>query len=227
MKNLLFLFTGILLTFTVYALYSFIYTPSSLAKKNISTTEPKKDINISTPQNDENNTLFVIPIKASKKNLEVPTLVEEKELIDNRDEIIPEEITEKENKLYDEFEDKKVLTQTKKVKSIPIPILYAGAKRGKMKIKAKEKDGIVKVKAMLTNLMLCYIEEKEKDIKTNFITHIYGLVDGKLVYDASTSQNLAENPLIKFSFKGEKGKKLTILYTELDGSVYYGNKKIK
>ena len=227
MKNMVFLFTGILLTFTVYVLYSFIDTPSHVTKKNISTIEPKKDINISTPQNDENNTLHIIPRKVNKKTLKVPIFDEGKKLIDDRDEVIPEDITEKKEELYDEIEDNKISIQDKKVKNIPISILYAGAKRGRMKIKAKEKDGIVKVKVMLTNLMLCYIEEKEKGINTNFITHIYGLVDGKLVYDASTSQNLSENPLVKFSFKGEKDKELTILYTELDGSVYYGKKKIK
>jgi len=97
----------------------------------------------------------------------------------------------------------------------------------KMKIKAKEKDGLVKAKVAITHDMLTYDQAKKKGKEANFITHITGTVGDKVVYDASTSQFLSKNPLIKFKFAGKKGDELKITYTELKGGVFYDSKKIK
>jgi len=97
----------------------------------------------------------------------------------------------------------------------------------KMKIKAKEKDGVVKVKVAITHDMLTYDQAKKKGKEANFITHITGTVGDKVVYDASTSQFLSKNPLIKFQFDGKKGDELKITYTQLKGEVFYATKKIK
>ena len=97
----------------------------------------------------------------------------------------------------------------------------------KMKIKAKEKKGIVKAKVSISHDMLTYDQAKKKGKEANFITHITGTVGDKVVYDASTSQFLSKNPLIKFVFKGKKGDELKITYTELKGGVFFASKKIK
>ena len=97
----------------------------------------------------------------------------------------------------------------------------------KMKIKAKEKDGTVKAKVAITHNMLTYDQAKKKGKEANFITHITGTVGDKVVYDASTSQFLSKNPLIKFQFAGKKGDELKITYTQLKGEVFYATKKIK
>jgi len=97
----------------------------------------------------------------------------------------------------------------------------------KMKIKAKEKDGMVKAKVAISHNMLTYDQAKKKGKVANFITHITGTVGDKVVYDASTSQFLSKNPLIKFQFAGKKGDELKITYTQLKGEVFFATKKIK
>jgi len=97
----------------------------------------------------------------------------------------------------------------------------------KMKIKAKEKEGTVKAKVAISHNMLTYDQAKKKGKDANFITHITATVGDKVVYDASTSQFLSKNPLIKFSFAGKKGDELKITYTQLKGEVFFATKKIK
>jgi sulfur-oxidizing protein SoxZ len=99
---------------------------------------------------------------------------------------------------------------------------------GNMKIKAKEKDGIVKVKALIKHPMLTYDQAKKKGVEANFITHITAKVGDKIVYDVSTSQFLSKNPMIKFKFKGaKKGDELTISWVDLSGKSVSESKKIK
>ena len=97
----------------------------------------------------------------------------------------------------------------------------------KMKIKAKEKDGVVKAKVAISHNMLTYDQAKKKGIDANFITHITATVGDKVVYDASTSQFLSKNPLVKFSFSGKKGDELKMTYSDLKGGVFFATKKIK
>lgn len=103
----------------------------------------------------------------------------------------------------------------------------ADATEVKMKIKAKEKSGIVKAKVAITHDMLTYNQAKKKGVEVNFITHITATVGTKVVYDASTSQFLSKNPLIKFQFTGKKDEMLKITYTDLKGAQFYAEKKIK
>ena len=100
----------------------------------------------------------------------------------------------------------------------------------KMKIKAKEKKGVVKVKAMFTSLMADVEEAEKKKIKPEFITHIVAEADGKIVFEVSTSGFMAENPLFKFQFKGAKklkGTKLKMTTTDNHGKTATSSKKIK
>ncbi len=96
-----------------------------------------------------------------------------------------------------------------------------------MKIKASEKNGVVKAKISIKHDMLTYDQAKKKGVEANFITHITGTVGDKVVYDASTSQFLSKNPLIKFVFNGKKGDELKITYTQLKGEVFFASKEIK
>ena len=98
----------------------------------------------------------------------------------------------------------------------------------KMKIKAKEKGGIVKVKAMFTSLMADSEEAEKKKIAVEYITHVVGKVNGNIVFEADTSGFMAENPLFKFQFKGgKKGDKLEFTTTDNHGKTETGSKKIK
>ena len=96
-----------------------------------------------------------------------------------------------------------------------------------MRVKAKAKDGIVSVKAMMKHPMLSYDMAKKQGKEANFIVYIKGTVDGKVVYEASTSQFLSKNPFIKFKFKGEAGKELELSWVDLKGNTKSKKVKIK
>ena len=96
-----------------------------------------------------------------------------------------------------------------------------------MKLKAKEKNGIVKAKVLMKHDMTTYNQAKKKGIKANFITHVTASVDGKIVYEVSTSQFLSKNPILKYKFRGKKGQKLTMTWVDLLGNTKTTTKKIK
>ena len=101
-----------------------------------------------------------------------------------------------------------------------------------MKVKAKLKNGVVKVKAMAKHEMSTYnmMEKKTGNREdANFITHITGTVNGETVIDISTSQFLSKNPIFKFQFKGDfkKGDKLLMSWVDRKGKTGKGKGKIK
>ncbi|MDD2356844.1 MAG: thiosulfate oxidation carrier complex protein SoxZ [Thiovulaceae bacterium] len=91
-----------------------------------------------------------------------------------------------------------------------------------MKIKAKLKGDVVEAKVMIKHDMLTYDQAKAKTghkEDANFIVHIDASVNGKPVFDASTSQFLSKNPIVGFSFKGAKaGDKLVVNTIDLKGN---------
>lgn len=103
---------------------------------------------------------------------------------------------------------------------------------GTMKVKAKLKNGVVKVKAMAKHDMTTYnmMEKKTGNREdANFITHITGTVNGETVIDMSTSQFLSKNPIFKFQFKGDfkKGDLLLMNWVDRKGKTGKGKGKIK
>ncbi len=97
----------------------------------------------------------------------------------------------------------------------------------KIRIKAKEKEGIVKVKVLLTHEMLTYNQAKKRGVKANFITRVIAKVGEKTVYELSSSQFLSKNPLLKFKFRGNKGEVLEIAWIDLSGAHASASKMIK
>ena len=100
-----------------------------------------------------------------------------------------------------------------------------------MKIKAKVKDDIVKVKALFKHDMTTYDQAKAKTGNrndANFITQLTASVNGKLVYEVSTSQFLSKNPILKFQFKGaSKGDKIEMTWVDRKGNTKTDSAKIK
>ena len=85
-----------------------------------------------------------------------------------------------------------------------------------MKVKAKLKGDVVKVKALIKHDMLTYDQAKKKGKEANFITHLVAKCNDKVVYELSSSQFISKNPLFKFAFKGAKaGDKVEVTYTDL------------
>ena len=101
-----------------------------------------------------------------------------------------------------------------------------------IKVKAKLKGGIVKVKAMAKHSMTTYNQAEKKTGNkddANFITHITGTCNGETVFDMSTSQFLSKNPIFKFQFKGDfkKGDKVLMNFVDRKGKTGKGKGKIK
>jgi len=102
-----------------------------------------------------------------------------------------------------------------------------------IKVKAKLKNGVIKVKAMAKHEMTTYniAEKKTGDRENaNFITHINGTINGKMVFDMSTSQFLSKNPIFKFKIKGDefkKGDKLLMTWVDRKGRKGKGKGKGK
>ena len=100
-----------------------------------------------------------------------------------------------------------------------------------MKIKAKSKGGIVSVKVLAKHDMVTYNQAEKKTgdrNNANFITHISASVNGKVVFDASTSQFLSKNPIFKFKFKGaKKGDELSMTWVDKKGKTVTDSSKIK
>ena len=101
-----------------------------------------------------------------------------------------------------------------------------------IKVKAKLKKGVVKVKAMAKHDMTTYNQAEKKTgdrENANFITHISATCNGETVFDMSTSQFLSKNPIFKFQFKGDfkKGDKLLMTWTDRKGNTEKGKGKIK
>ena len=101
-----------------------------------------------------------------------------------------------------------------------------------IKAKAKLKNGVVSVKAMIKHPMMTYNMAKKKTgsrDNANFITHLTATVDGETVCDMSTSQFLSKNPIFKFEFKGigKKGDKVKLVAVDRKGKTFKGKAKIK
>ena len=97
-----------------------------------------------------------------------------------------------------------------------------------MKVKAKLKGAIVKVKMMLKSPMAGVEEATRKKIKPEFITQIIAKHNNKTVYEVTTGGFVSKNPLFKFEFKGgAKGDALDISVTDNNGKVTTKKAKIK
>ena len=101
-----------------------------------------------------------------------------------------------------------------------------------MKVKAKLKKGNVSVKVLAKSPMLGKEEAKIKKSKVEFITHMTAEVNGKTVWEASTSPFLSKNPYMRFLFNAEKagakkGDKLEVSWIDSNGKTKTGGKKIK
>ena len=101
-----------------------------------------------------------------------------------------------------------------------------------IKVKAKLKNGVVKMKVMAKHDMSTYNQMEKKTGNrddANFITHLSATVNGETVLDASTSQFLSKNPIFKFQFKGigAKGDKVLMTWVDRKGNTGSGKGKIK
>jgi len=97
-----------------------------------------------------------------------------------------------------------------------------------MKVKAKLKGDVVKVKVMFKNPMAGAEEAKRKKIKPEFIRQITAVHNGTIVYEVTTGGFISKNPLFKFEFKGaKKGDFLELATIDNNGKKETKKAKIK
>ena len=100
----------------------------------------------------------------------------------------------------------------------------------KIRMRAKFKDGITTVKALLKHPMETG-RRKDKDgklIAAHFIQHIVGQHKEQVVFDAYWGTGVSANPFVAFSFKGaQKGDDITVRWTDNLGNSGKSTKKIK
>ena len=87
---------------------------------------------------------------------------------------------------------------------------------GSMRVRAKEKDGVVTVKALITHPMETGLR-KDGDgnvIPAHFIQEVTATVDGEVVFTANWGTGVAKNPYLSFKYKGSKGNLLTLAWTD-------------
>jgi sulfur-oxidizing protein SoxZ len=232
MKNIWFVVIGIFVgAFTLLILTDTFHLNTFIQKENRSDIQkkaikktlkhPQKTKILQDIQNTQNDTSASTEDNIHDSNLSTDTLPENMNESEDTDieEIYKEEMQEN--------AQENTTIRTKQPIPKRQPISMANAKEFGIKIKAKEKAGIVKAKVQIKHDMLTYTQAKKKGKQTHFITHITARVDQRVVYDASISQFLSKDPLIRFSFKGKKGEILTVLYWQLTGEVFYASKKIK
>ena len=90
---------------------------------------------------------------------------------------------------------------------------------GSMRVRAKEKDGIVTVKALITHPMETGLR-KDSDgniVPAHFIQEVTATVGGEVVFTANWGTGVAKNPYLSFKYKGSKGDLLTLTWTDNDG----------
>jgi len=97
-----------------------------------------------------------------------------------------------------------------------------------MKVKAKLKNDVVKVKILAEHVNVGPEEAEKKKIDTNFITSIIAKANNKVVFELSGSGFISKNPQFAFSFKGAgKGDEVEVTWTDLKGNTKSKKKKIK
>lgn len=102
-----------------------------------------------------------------------------------------------------------------------------------IKVKAKLKGNVIKVKALAKHAMTTYnMMEKKTGNRddANFIEHIAATINGETVFDMSTSQFLSKNPIFKFEVKADgfkKGDKIEMIATDRKNKTLKGKGKVK
>jgi sulfur-oxidizing protein SoxZ len=96
-----------------------------------------------------------------------------------------------------------------------------------MKVKAKEKNGIVKAKVLIKHQNIGPEEAEKKKKEPNFVTTVIAKVGDKIVYEMNGSGFVSKNPLLKFKFKGTKGEELEVTWTDFKGNTKTKKAKIK
>jgi len=85
-----------------------------------------------------------------------------------------------------------------------------------MKVKAKEKNGVVTVKVLIKHPMHTGLQRDKKGevVPAHFIQFLSASYEGQQVFKGELSGSLSRDPFFRFSFRGEKGKKVELSWVD-------------
>jgi len=97
-------------------------------------------------------------------------------------------------------------------------------KSGSAKIKAKVKNGTLKTKLLIKDTL-----STSDCFSKHFITHVYAVVNKKIIFDATLSANIGKPKLFKFLHKGniKKGDTLYVIWVDDRNRILKSSKTIK
>ena len=96
------------------------------------------------------------------------------------------------------------------------------------KIRAKSKDGVVTVKALMTHPMETGLRKDKKSgqlIPADFIKNLICESAGKPLLNCEWNATVSKNPYLSFMFEGNKGDEFKITWTDNSGAT--GSKAVK
>ncbi|MCB1786842.1 MAG: thiosulfate oxidation carrier complex protein SoxZ [Gammaproteobacteria bacterium] len=89
-----------------------------------------------------------------------------------------------------------------------------------IKVRAKEKDGVVLIKALITHPMETGSRKDGKTgklIPAHFIQELVCESAGKIVMKANWSGGVSKNPYLSFDYAGKKGDEFKLTWTDNKG----------
>lgn len=88
-----------------------------------------------------------------------------------------------------------------------------------IKLRIKEKEGLVQVKSLITHPMHTGLRrtKKGKKISAEYITQVMVEANGESIMIADWTGSISKNPFISFSYAGAKGDKIKLSWKDNTG----------
>jgi sulfur-oxidizing protein SoxZ len=102
--------------------------------------------------------------------------------------------------------------------------------KSSIKVRAKEKGGVVSVKALMNHPMetgLRKIKKTGKMFPAHFINEVTATIGGANAISANWSGGISKNPYLAFEAPGKKGDELTLSWTDNQGNSESATTKVK
>ena len=102
--------------------------------------------------------------------------------------------------------------------------------KSSIKVRAKEKGGVVTVKALMNHPMETGLRKDKKTGKmfpAHFISEVTATIGGANAIHAYWSGGISKNPYLAFDAPGKKGDELTLSWTDNQGNSESATTKVK
>jgi len=99
----------------------------------------------------------------------------------------------------------------------------------KVKVKAKEKDGVVKAKVLIKHAMETG-RRKDKQgviIPAHHVTEVKAEYNGAVIFNAEFGAGVSKDPFVKFQFKGKAGDTISVTAVDNKGQTGKSESAIK